>query len=145
MILTNSTLSSIPTYTMGVYKLGEEVHQKMDSIRSQFFWSGTGDKFRYHMVKWEQMCLPKDFGGLGIINTRIFNDTLLLKWVWGLLRDKEGDLCCQLLKAKYYKNKPFTKSKVGIGSKFWKGIQKIRHKINFGLKKVVLNGESTLF
>jgi len=91
------------------------------------------------------MCLPKDFGGLGIINTRIFNDTLLLKWVWGLLRDKEGDLCCQLLKAKYYKNKPFTKSKVGIGSQFWKGIQKIRHKINFGLKKVVLNGESTLF
>ena len=92
MILTNSTLSSIPTYTMGVYKLGEEVHQKMDSIRSQFFWSGAGDKFRYHMVKWEQMCLPKDFGGLGIINTRILNDTLLLKWVWRLLRDKEGDL-----------------------------------------------------
>ena len=117
----------------------------MDSIRSQFFWSGAGDKFRYHMVKWEQMCLPKDFGGLGIINARIFNDTLLLKWVWGLLRDKEGDLCCQLLKAKYYKNKPFTTSKVGIGSQFWKGIQKIRHKINFGLKKVVLNGESTLF
>ena len=40
LVLTNSSLSSIPTYTMGMYRLGEGVHQKMDTIRSQFFWRG---------------------------------------------------------------------------------------------------------
>ena len=34
LILTNSTLSSIPTYTMGMYKLGEEVYHKMEYIIS---------------------------------------------------------------------------------------------------------------
>jgi hypothetical protein len=31
-----SCLSSIPNYTMGVYMLQEEIHQKMDSARSFF-------------------------------------------------------------------------------------------------------------
>jgi len=59
------------------------------------------------MVKWQHLCVPKDFGGLGIINTRTFNDSLLLKWVWRILEDKEGDNCCQLLKAKYFRKKSF--------------------------------------
>jgi hypothetical protein len=39
------------------------------------------EKFKYHMVKWEKVCLSKDFGGLGIINTRRLNEALLLKWI----------------------------------------------------------------
>jgi hypothetical protein len=37
MILTESCLSSIPTYTMGVYQLQEEIHHKMDTARANFF------------------------------------------------------------------------------------------------------------
>ena len=63
LVLTNSSLSSIPTYTMGIYNLSEGVHHQMDVVRTQFFWRGDSDKFKYHMVKWEHTCLPKDFGG----------------------------------------------------------------------------------
>lgn len=81
-ILTNSCLSSIPLYCMGVYWLQDGVHCKMDSIRANFLWQGTEDRFRYHMAKWEMVCRPKDQGGLGIINTRLMNDCLLVKWIW---------------------------------------------------------------
>ena len=37
LILTNSSLSSMPTYLMGMFKLQKGVHKKMDTIRSQFF------------------------------------------------------------------------------------------------------------
>jgi hypothetical protein len=37
MILTESCLCSIPTYTMGVYHVQEEIHHKMDTNRSNFF------------------------------------------------------------------------------------------------------------
>lgn len=37
LILVNSGLSNQPIYTMGFYKLNEETHRKMDSIRSRFF------------------------------------------------------------------------------------------------------------
>lgn len=69
LTLTNSSLSSLPIYTMGIYLLQEGVHKQMDTIGSQFFWRGDCNKFKYHMVKWDHVCLPKDFGGLGILNT----------------------------------------------------------------------------
>jgi len=36
---------------MGFYLLTDEMHGKMDSIRSNFFWQGAGDEFKYHMNK----------------------------------------------------------------------------------------------
>lgn len=71
LTLTNTSLSSLPIYMMGVYLLQEGIHQQMDTIRSQFFLRGDPSQFKYHMVKWENVCLPKDFGGLGILNTRL--------------------------------------------------------------------------
>lgn len=81
LILTNSSLSSLPTFMMGVFFLQDGVHKQLDTIRSQFFWTGDCDKFKCHMLKWDNVCLPKDFGGLGIINTRIFIESLLMKWI----------------------------------------------------------------
>lgn len=101
LILTNTSLSSLPIYTMGIYRLQEGIHQQMDSIRANFFWQGATNNFKYHMVKWRDMCLPKEYGGLGILETRTMNDALLGKWGWRVLQSKEGDLCADLLKKKY--------------------------------------------
>jgi hypothetical protein len=80
-ILTNACLSSIPLYCMGFYWLVDTAHKKMDGIRANFLWQGTDGKFKYHMAKFEMISRPKDQGGLGIINTRIMNDCLLVKWI----------------------------------------------------------------
>ena len=74
------------------------------------------------MLKWENVCLPKEFGGLGIINTRILNEALLLKWVWRIYDEGEEDIYCQLLRTKYLKGKPIS---VCRGSYFWKGVNKV--------------------
>jgi hypothetical protein len=83
---------------MGMFMLHEGVHVQMDTIRAKFFWRGDIDKFMYHMVKWENVCLPRDFGGAGIINTRHLNEALMLKWVWRMQNLEEDDTCCKLLK-----------------------------------------------
>lgn len=115
---------------MGIFLLQEGVHHKMDTIRSQFVWGG-GDKnnFKYHMVKWENVCLPKDFGGLGTLNTRLMNEALLTKWVWRIRNNKEGDLCCQLLRAKYLDKKNLQQCGDKGGSQFWRGINKVKKKL----------------
>jgi hypothetical protein len=56
----------------------------MDTVRSRFFWRGDPDKFKYHMMNWDNVYLPKEFGGLGITNTRFLNEALILKWAWRL-------------------------------------------------------------
>jgi hypothetical protein len=99
-ILTNSCLSSIPVYCMGFYYLQDGVHSQMNSIRAKFLWEGADGKFRYHMAKWEMVTRPKDQGGLGIINTRIMNDCLLVKWIWKIFQNPE-ELWFKLVKAKY--------------------------------------------
>ena len=45
------------------------------------FGGGDIDKFKYHMVKWEKVCVAEDFGDLGIMNTRKLNEALLMKWI----------------------------------------------------------------
>ena len=57
--LIDSCLSSIPMYTMDVIQLYEGNFQRVDSIRSRFFWEGTSKKRKYHMIKWEALIRPK--------------------------------------------------------------------------------------
>jgi hypothetical protein len=133
LILTNNSLSSMPIYTMSMFLLHEATHVQMDMVRSKFFWRGGDiEKFKYHMVKWENVCLPKDFGGLGIINTRLLNEALILKWAWRLQNLEDNDICGHLLKTKYFPNKPFAVSKPANGSQFWVGVQNVRWKLKWG-------------
>jgi hypothetical protein len=119
LILTNSSLSSLPIYMMSMFQLHEGVHHQMDKIRANFFWGSDGTKFKYHMVRWENSCLPKDLGGggAGIINIRRLNEALLLKWIWRIY-NQEGDVCCQSLTKKYLRNNPLARCKNGRGRNF---------------------------
>lgn len=73
-------LISLSMFLMGLYLLQDGVHGKIDSIRSRFFWQGPGEIFKHHMVDWEKVCTPKESVGLGILNTKIMNVALSLKW-----------------------------------------------------------------
>ena len=49
-----------------------------------------GDKLKYHLVNWQQICTPLRNGGLGIRNLSIFNKALLGKWLWRYGADHEA-------------------------------------------------------
>lgn len=53
MILTESCLSIVPKYVMGVFHLKGEAHHKMETARANFFWHGPGQKKKYHLMRWE--------------------------------------------------------------------------------------------
>jgi hypothetical protein len=72
----------------------------MDRSRARFFWEGVGDKRKYHMVDWATVCKPKKLGGLGVLNTKSMNITLMVKWIWKIYQGVEG-LWVDLIRAKY--------------------------------------------
>jgi hypothetical protein len=76
-------------------------HGEMDSVRQRFFWESCGKVFKYHMMKWECVCRPKDFRGLRLVNTRLMNIYLLLKWVWKPLHGDEDSPWPQIIYKKY--------------------------------------------
>jgi hypothetical protein len=104
--LTNSCLSILPMFAMILYMLYKATHVEMDRVRSRLFWEGVGDKRKYHMVDWATVCKAKEFGGLGILDTRNMNIALMLKWIWKLYQGAEG-LWVDLLKAKYLGERDF--------------------------------------
>lgn len=77
LILINSSLSSVPIYHMSMFLLHDTILEKMNKIIRRFFWQCGSSKKKYDMVKWALICKPKDKGGLGIKNLKIFNACLL--------------------------------------------------------------------
>lgn len=47
-------------------------------------WQGEHNSRKYHLVDWDTVCLPKDQGGLGVLDLRVTNICLLAKWLWNL-------------------------------------------------------------
>uniref|UniRef100_A0A8I7BI37 Reverse transcriptase zinc-binding domain-containing protein n=1 Tax=Hordeum vulgare subsp. vulgare TaxID=112509 RepID=A0A8I7BI37_HORVV len=96
------------------------------------------------MVKWADICVPKDRGGLGILASRRMNVALMLRWVWRILQG-DGGLWLQLIKAKYLRGRPLLACSLANGSQFWKSIQSIKHEIRLGLRISVGDGSGTQF
>ena len=49
----------------------------MESIQRNFLWGSSEGNFKYPLVAWEYVCLPVEFGGLGIRSVVSFNQALL--------------------------------------------------------------------
>lgn len=59
--LLNSVILAIPLYWLSIYKIYVKVRQVIDRLRKKFLWSGssTSSRKKYHLVKWDQVCLSK--------------------------------------------------------------------------------------
>jgi hypothetical protein len=111
---------------------------------AKFFWEGMGNKKKFHMIKWEALDKPKDFGGLGFIDTRAMNTALLCKWIFRL-ESGEDSLCMNLLRRKYLKGGGFCQSKSAGSSQFWQGLHSVKEWYERGKAHAVGSGRQTRF
>jgi mannosylglycoprotein endo-beta-mannosidase len=124
----------MPLHTLGLFLLADGTHAGFDKHRNRFFWEGQGNKKKYHMVKWEDICQPKCQGGLGAINSKFMNIALMAKWIWRILGDSDPSLLwLRLLKAKYNVKELFSSRPVAC-SPFWHSIHKIKHHFKKGVR-----------
>lgn len=96
------------------------------------------------MAKWEMVSRPKDQGCLGVINTQIMNDCLLVKWIWKIHQEPD-ELRFKILQAKYMGSGVFFNSKVTGSSQFWRGLHKVKHLFKWGAIFKVGNGRLCKF
>jgi hypothetical protein len=143
-ILIDSCMDNLATYAMSFFLLYEQAHAKMDSVRARLFWEGFGEKKKYHMVRWDTLCKPKDFGGLGFVDSRVRNICLMSKWIYKLESGSE-DLSCQILRNKYLRGAGFYQSSEVGGSQFWKSLHKIKKWVCMGFVYKAGNGRKCFF
>ena len=99
-VLINSSMINLLMYLMGLYSLHESLHHDIVKYQSRLFWAGKGDKQKYHMVRWSEICKPKEQGGLIIISSKRMDIVLLSKWLWRIATG-EGGLWLDIIQAKY--------------------------------------------
>lgn len=90
LVLINDCHTNMPMFVMVFYLLKDGTHAAFNKVRSRFFWAKEQGRQKYHMVKWEHICSPKEVGGLGVINTKVMNWCLMAKWAWKILRGQGG-------------------------------------------------------
>ena len=73
LTLLRSTLSSLPTYFLSLFTIPKAVTARMESIQRNFLWGSSEGNFKYPLVAWEYVCVPMEFGGLGIRSVVSFN------------------------------------------------------------------------
>lgn len=85
------------------------------------------------LVRWDNVCQPKDKGGLGIKDMKIMNKAFLMKIGWGLVTNSKS---FWVLKFKYLtidQHILYDLSKQNC-SNLWKMIQQIWNDIKKGIK-----------
>ncbi|XP_058761431.1 uncharacterized protein LOC131634822 [Vicia villosa] len=85
--LIGSVLNAIPIFTLSFYKAPSKIIKEIRGLLSNFLWNGNANKRSIHWVKWENVCKPKEKGGLGIRDVGDINRALLLKWKWRILKE----------------------------------------------------------
>ena len=77
-----STLWSLPIYYLSLFTVPASVARLLEKIMRDFLWSKPDSINGFHWVCWDEICHPKEEGGLGIRPLRAMNEALKTKWLW---------------------------------------------------------------
>lgn len=84
-----AVLSSLSTYPMSCLPLAKHTNKKFEAKFRKFLCNDSTDLNKLALIKWDNICKPKDLGGLGIKNLCWQNEALGAKLAWRLFIERE--------------------------------------------------------
>jgi hypothetical protein len=142
--LTNAVFTAMPMFYMCSLEISKIVIKQIDKDRKQYLWRALDINGRGQpKAAWPMICVPKEKGGLGIINIEEQNRALLLKNLHKFF-NKEDIPWVQIIWEKYYANGKLP-STTKRGSFWWRDNLKNLQKFKDLAILHIQNGESCLF
>lgn len=108
MVMIKSVLAPMPSHSMSCFKIPQALCTQIQSTLTRFWWDSEPEKQKMSWISWNKMARPKKRGGLGFKDITSFNDALLAKLGWRILRNPSC-LLARCLLGKYCKTEPFLK------------------------------------
>ena len=122
--------------------------KSLDSLARQFLWAGNLSSTKWSLIKWETVCSPKRFGGLGLRQSFLSGTALAAKlyWRWCVEQDR---VWTRILSHKYFFGIPQNDiprySLAGKGSMIWNTLKKGAALIKGGLFWICKSGIEAQF
>lgn len=121
-VLIRAVIQAIPTYVMSTFLISQGICDRIEKAICRFWWGGNEDKRMIHWKNKEALFKSKLNGGQGFRTMRSFNEALLAKQFWLLLKNPNS-LISRCLKAKYYPHIDLLKARMGYNPSFvWSSI-----------------------
>ncbi|KAM6556148.1 hypothetical protein CsatB_003167 [Cannabis sativa] len=116
--LLKSVIQAIPTYSMSCFRLPVATCHSLESVMANFWW-GVNDNNRpkTHWQSWKKLCRSKKDGGLGFRSMVHFNQALLAKQAWRILKQPNSTVS-KILSARYFPHSSFLDSSIGHSPSF---------------------------
>ncbi|XP_024014859.1 uncharacterized protein LOC112088828 [Eutrema salsugineum] len=136
-------LSVIPTNSMTCFKLPASLCKSIQSQLTRFWWDSNTEIRKICWVSWKRITKSKREGGLGLRDIQSFNDALLAKLSWRILKNAKC-LLAKILLGKYCQDKSFLEVPVSSNTSHgWRGILIGRDFLLKQLGKTIGNGKET--
>ena len=137
-----SILSSMQVYWASVFILPKAVIREINKLLKRFLWcQGEVAKGRAK-VSWDNICKPKDQGGLGIKNLQIWNEVLIMKHLWNVAAKKDT-LWVKWISVEKLKGRSIWEGSIDKKNSIgWNNILKLREKIRIHVGYKIGNGKS---
>ena len=84
LVLVESVLQAIPIDLFLAMEAQKVVLKEIIKLQWKFLWSGSSDRQKWALVKWEEFCISKLQVGLGMKDTEKNNEVSGAKiwWIW---------------------------------------------------------------
>ncbi|XP_023633512.1 uncharacterized protein LOC111829070 [Capsella rubella] len=116
---------------------------KLSSAIANFWWKTRSESNGIHWIAWDKLCTQHSEGGLGFRTLGEFNQALLAKQFWRLLRFPNS-LLSRVLRGRYYRfSDPLQIVKANRPSYGWRSIFSAKPLIVSGLRRTVGSGMLT--
>lgn len=74
-------LASIHIYYSSYWVPSQAYYNKLEKILWVFVWGSSSNHKGFHRLAWEFYTLPKEYGGMGLINYKRYGVALCAKWI----------------------------------------------------------------
>ncbi|XP_059316204.1 uncharacterized protein LOC132067084 [Lycium ferocissimum] len=82
-------LFGVQAYWSQLFFMPKKIIKMVEAVCRSYMWSGEATIAKKAIIAWDKVCLPKNAGGMNLLNLRIWNQVAICKLLWALSQKKD--------------------------------------------------------